>query len=297
MSEAKPKPSTRGSADVAAVIARASAKQTEREASWIRDELPSLLVAIGIALAIRTFVFQTFYVPSESMIPTLLIGDHVFVNKFAYGAQIPGVDWRFPAVREPERGEVVVFRFARHPSGEILPPDRAPSLPTDNFVKRLVAVPGDRFAFMNGRLILNGVPAPLEKTNLSYTGEDGRPRDVWIETLGSCRHFVLDDPGYDPAQNVAEQTIPEGRYLFMGDNRDNSRDGRWAGSVPKSALAGPAGLNYWSWNWNGSWLSLLNPLTWWENLTGKMRWERMGSFVECFPEGETPELVGALIAD
>ena len=279
--------------------AKANAAQAAgREANWARDELPSLLGAIAVALAIRTFVFQTFYVPSESMLPTLLIGDHVFVNKFVYGAQLPGADWRLPAVREPKRGEVVVFRFARTPYGEIVPPDADPKLPTDNFVKRLVAVPGDRFAFQGGRLILNGEPAPLEQTDLTYTSEadaeDGITRDVWIETLGDCRHYVLDDPRYEPGRNVAEFTVPEGRYLFMGDNRDNSHDGRWAGTVPESALAGPAGLNYWSWNWNGSWLSLLNPLTWIENLAGHMRWERMGSFVECFPPGETPDLVGAV---
>ena len=264
-----------------------------REPNWVRDELPSLLVAIAAALAIRTFVFQTFYVPSESMLPTLVIGDHVFVNKFVYGPQVPGADWRLPDVREPRRGEVVVFRFARDPSDTLYPPDRAPELPTDNFVKRLVGVPGDRLAYRGGRLILNGEAAPMEKTALTFTGDDGRLRDVWIETLGDCRHFVLDDP-YDPGRDLEEITIDEGRYFFMGDNRDNSRDARWAGSVAKSALAGPAGLNYWSWNWNGSWLSLLNPLTWWENLTTKMRWERMGSFIECFPEGEAPELPGAL---
>jgi signal peptidase I len=270
------------------------ATEQSREASWVRDELPSLLGAIAVALAIRTLVFQTFYVPSESMLPTLLIGDHVFVNKFVYGSQLPGVDWRFPAVREPRRGEVVVFRFARTPEGSIVPPDVDPRLPTDNFVKRLVAVPGDRIAFRGGRLVLNGEPVPLERTGLVYSGNDGVSRDVWIETLGECRHYVLDDPNADPGRNMAEYTVPEGRYLFMGDNRDNSTDGRWAGDVPKSALAGPAGLNYWSWNWNGSWLSLLSPLTWIENLASRMRWERMGSFVECFPPGETPPLVGAV---
>ena len=276
----------------------AAPAEPAREPSWARDELPSLLGAVAAALAIRTLVFQTFYVPSESMLPTLLIGDHVFVNKFVYGPQLPGVDWRFPSVREPRRGEVIVFRFARTPDGDIVPPDADPNLPTDNFVKRLVGVPGDRVAFLGGRLHLNGEPVPLERTNLTYTSDDdarsGITRDVWIETLGDCRHYVLDVPDFDPGRDVAEITIPEGRYLFMGDNRDNSRDGRWAGTVPKSALAGPAGLNYWSWNWNGSWLSLLNPVTWFENLTGKMRWERMGSFVECFPPGETPELVGAV---
>ena len=75
----------------------------EREPNWFRDELPSLLVAVAAALAIRTFVFQTFYVPSESMLPTLLVGDHVFVNKFVYGPQLPGADWRLPSVRDPKR--------------------------------------------------------------------------------------------------------------------------------------------------------------------------------------------------
>jgi signal peptidase I len=267
--------------------------QPVREPNWFRDELPGLAVAVGIALVIRTFVFQTFYVPSESMVPTLLIGDHVFVNKFVYGPQAPRVESRGPAVREPRRGEVVVFRFARGFGGDIFPPDQRPDLPTDNFVKRLVAVPGDRFAYQGERLILNGAPAPLEDTGLEYVAADGLARDLLIETLGDCRHYILDHPGYDPGANVAEFVVPEGRYLFMGDNRDNSKDGRWAGTVPTSALAGPAGLNYWSWNWNGTWLSLLNPLTWIENLASKMRWERMGGFVECFPEGETPELVGA----
>ncbi len=264
-----------------------------REPSWFRDELPSLLGAIAVALLVRTFVVQTFYVPSESMVPTLLIGDHVFVNKFVYGAQLPGAAWRLPAVREPRRGEVIVFRFARTPYDAIVPPDADPSLPTDNFVKRLVGVPGDRVAFHGDRLILNGEPVPLEHTGMTYVAADGVPRDLLVETLGDCRHFVLDDP-QRPSRELNEITIPEGRYLFMGDNRDNSEDGRWAGTVPLAALAGPAGLNYWSWDWNGSWLSLLNPLTWLENLTTRMRWGRMGSFVECFPPGETPELEGAV---
>lgn len=257
-----------------------------------KSELPSLLGAIAVALLVRTFVLQTFYVPSESMVPTLLIGDHVFVNKFVYGPQVPGADWRLPAVRTPRRGEVVVFRFARTPDGSILPPDLDPSLPTDNFVKRLVGVPGDRIAYHGEHLILNGVPAPLERTGLTFVADDGIRRDLLIETLGDCRHYVLDDPRWQ-SRELAEITIPEGRYLFIGDNRDNSQDGRWAGTVSIAALGGPAGLMYWSWNYQDSWASLLNPLNWIDGLLHKMRWERMGSFVECFPPGETPALTGA----
>jgi signal peptidase I len=268
--------------------------EVEREPNWARDELPSLLGAIAVALLVRTFVIQTFYVPSESMVPTLLIGDHVFVNKFVYGPQVPAAEWRFPGLREPERGEVVVFRFARKPDGRPVPHDLYPNGPVDNFVKRMVGLPGDRIAFRGSQMILDGEPVPLEPTGLVYSGEDGVPRDVLIESLPACRHYILDNPLVD-TRDAGEITVPDGRYLFVGDNRDNSDDGRWAGTVPRSALAGPAGLNYWSWNWNGGWLELLNPLTWWDNLTSEtMRWERFGSFVECFPPGETPELVGAV---
>ena len=129
----------------------------------------------------------------------------------------------------------------------------------------------------------------MERTGRTFRDEEGRLRDVWIETLGECRHVVLDDPTLRMA-DMPEITIPEDRYLFMGDNRDNSMDGRRAGTVHRNELAGPAGLNYWSWDWTGSWLSLLNPLTWIENLTSKMRWGRMGTTVDCLEPGEEPRL-------
>ena len=263
--------------------------EPEDSTDFWRDDVPTLLLAVAVALVVRTFLFQTFYVPSSSMYPTLLIGDHVFVNKFVYGPKLPFVDWRFPGLREPERGEVVVFQFARGGDGKIYPPDVRSDLPTDNFVKRLVGLPGDRIAYRNGRLILNGAPVPLEATDQTFTDESGVVRDVYIESLGECRHVVLDDPHMN-GRDMPERTIKAGRYLFMGDNRDNSYDGRIAGTVEISDLAGPAGLNYWSWDWNGSWLSLLNPLTWVDNLGNRMRWDRMGSTLRCLEPGETPNL-------
>ncbi len=265
-----------------------SEAEDERPDFW-RDDLPTLILAVAVALVVRTFLFQTFYVPSSSMFPTLLIGDHVFVNKFVYGPKLPGASWRFPGMRSPERGEVVVFQFARGPQSGIYPPDVKPDYPTDNFVKRLVGMPGDRVAYRNGQLVLNGEPAPIERTGQVFIDERGVERDVLIETLGECRHIVLDDP-LDPGIDMRERTIEEGRYLFMGDNRDNSHDGRKAGTVRLVDLSGPAGLNYWSWDWNDSWFALLNPLTWVDNLTNRMRWNRMGQTVRCLEPGEEPRL-------
>lgn len=245
-------------------------------------ELPTLALAVVVALLIRTFLFQSFYVPSESMYPTLLIGDHVFVNKFLYGARVPFTDIQLPGVREPRRGEVVVFQLARD-GRAIHPPDYRPDLPTDAFVKRLVGLPGDRVAVRGGQLILNGEEVPVERTGETFTDKAGNELDILVETLGECRHRVLDNPAV-PGLDMEERVVKEGRYLFMGDNRDNSHDGRKFGTVRLADLEGPAGLLYWSWDWNGSWLALLNPLTWIENLTGKTRWSRMGSFEECLED-------------
>jgi signal peptidase I len=261
-------------------------EEGEAREGGLREELPTLLLAIAVALLIRTFLFQSFYVPSDSMFPTLLVGDHVFVNKLVYGPRIPFSGSRLPGLRPPERGEVAVFRLARGPAG-IYPADLRPELPTDNFVKRVVGLPGDRVSVRDGRVVLNGEPLPLERTDHVFRDASGRRFEVWIETLGECRHWVLDDPRL-PGIDMAETVVRPDRYLFLGDNRDNSFDGRRFGTVRLAEIEGPAGLLYWSWDWNGGWLELLSPLTWWRNLTERMRWERLGSFDACFEEGDPP---------
>ena len=257
--------------------------------SGFLGDLPTLIGAIALALAIRTLIVQPFYVPSDSMLPTLLVGDHVFVNKFLFGAGMTGSDLRLPAVREPKRGEVVVFQFARGPNGTIFPADQRPDLPRDAFVKRLIALPGDRVAVKDGRIVLNGEVVPQEPLGETFTDQTGRRFDIYLEKLDGCSHYVLDDPDW-PSDDMPEIAVKPGRYFFMGDNRDNSYDGRRVGTVRGEELAGPARLLYWSWNWNGTWLSLLNPLTWWNNLTERMRWNRMGSFHACVESGDQPAL-------
>jgi signal peptidase I len=265
--------------------------EPSERSKFIRD-LPTLIGAIAVALAIRTLLVQPFYVPSDSMLPTLLVGDHVFVNKFSFGAGMTGSELRFPMLREPKRGEVVVFQFARGPGGTIYPADQRTDLPRDAFVKRLIALPGDRVAVTGGRVVINGEVAVQEPLGKTFTDETGRRYDIYVEKLDGCSHYVLDDPNW-PSDDMPEINVKPGRYFFMGDNRDNSFDGRRVGTVRLEELAGPARLLYWSWDWNGSWLSLLNPFTWWNNLTGKMRWGRLGSFHACIQPGDEPALDAA----
>lgn len=287
MSRSRPE---RREGDAPSGESESEAEEGGRGQSVLR-ELQTLGIAIALALVIRAFLFQSFYVPSDSMFPTLLVGDHVFVNKFVYGPSVPFTDARLPGLRGPERGEVVVFRLARGPRG-IYPPDYRPGLHTEAFVKRIVGLPGDRVAVREGRLHLNGERVPLEGTGRSFVDAAGRRFDVLVEELGDCRHRVLDDPD-QPGLDMAATTVPEGRYLFLGDNRDNSHDGRVFGTVALEHVEGPAGLLYWSWDWNGSWLALLSPLTWWENLTERTRWGRMGRIVGCGVESPVPPGPGA----
>jgi len=178
---------------------------------------------------VRTFLLQTFYVPSGSMLPTLLIGDHVFVNKFVYGPRIPGMDWRFPGLRAPRRGEVIVFQFARGRAEFTRWIARRISPPT-TFVKRLVGMPGDPSRLQERAADSERCSGALGADGAAIHRCDGRGLDVYIETLGDCRHAVFDDPRIR-RRDMREITIEPGRYLFIGDNRDHSHDGRIVGTV------------------------------------------------------------------
>ena len=260
---------------------RREVESPEAEKPGFLDDLPTLILAVAIALFIRTFVFQSFYVPSDSMFPSLLIGDHVFVSKIAYGPRVPLTEVRVPGYREPVRGDVVVFQLARG-GRKIYAPDHRPDLPTEAFIKRLVGLPGETIEIRDGVVWIDGVEARQQATGEKFTDPSGRVFDVIEERLGDCRHRILDDPRVPPT-NLAAVEIPADRYFFLGDNRDNSYDSRMWGTVEQPAIEGPAGLLYWSWDWTGGWLELLNPLTWWRNLTQRMRWDRMGDMVECLP--------------
>jgi signal peptidase I len=259
-----------------AVAAPAAPPKSVARRVW--DEFGTFAVAVALALSIRAFVIEPYRIPSESMLPTLLIGDHLFVNKFVYGIKIPFTDWRLPGAA-PERGDVVVFTVARDGRGGIYPADERPDLGRDQFVKRLVGLPGDRIEVRGGDLYVNGERVPRDDTGETFVDKDHRELRVASEDLAGHVHRILDDPrSAGPEQRSF--SVPEGRYYMMGDNRDLSNDSRIWGTVRLAEMKGPAFVLYWSWDWDGPWSELLNPVTWWELFTSRMRWDRIGDGIQ-----------------
>ena len=247
-------------------------------ASAIWEQLGTLVLAVVIALSIRTFLAEPFRIPSGSMYPTLLIGDHLFVNRFVYGAAIPFTDLRLPALRDPQRGDVVVFTVAKD-GGTTYPADLKPHLPREQFVKRIVGLPGDLMVFRGDDVFVNGELMPTASTGEVFVDPAEHRLIERRVTLPERQFTILADP-YSQGPQSGSIAVPEGRYFMMGDNRDHSKDSRVWGTVRREEVRGPAFALYWSWNFNGGWLPLANPFTWWDLLTREMRWDRIGSWVE-----------------
>ncbi len=187
---------------------------------WYREWSEALIVAVVLALIIRTFLFQAFKIPSGSMLDTLLIGDHLLVNKFIYGTKVPGLDGRYLSVRDPERGDVIVFEF---------PEDEDKSyFKRRDFIKRVIGLPGDLIEVKAKQVFVNGQPFSLPQ-ELHNDPE-------MIPSVASPRDFV------GPIK------VPQDNYFVMGDNRDFSFDSRFWGYVHKSKIKGLAFIKYWSWN-------------------------------------------------
>jgi signal peptidase I len=190
---------------------------------WYREWSEALIVAVVLALIIRTFLFQAFKIPSGSMLDTLLIGDHLLVNKFIYGTKLPFSDERYLALREPERGDVIVFEF---------PEDEGKSyFDRRDFIKRVIGLPGDIIEVKAKQVYVNGQP---------YTVPQEVHKDQQIiPSVASPRDFV------------GPLKVPANNYFVMGDNRDFSYDSRFWGFVNKSKVKGLAFIKYWSWNAEG----------------------------------------------
>ncbi len=256
---------------------RPAQKRTGLGAVW--EQISTLVLAIAIALGIRAFIIEPYRIPSGSMFPTLLVGDHLFVNKFIYGMKVPFGESRLPGLREPQRGDVVVFTVAKQ-GGQTYPADRRPKLPTEQFVKRIIGLPGDRIELKNDLVFVNG--ERVERTPLpeDFVDDRGRKLHRYQVTMGEKSFVVLDDPNAPYSRPRSPIVVEEGRYFMLGDNRDHSKDSRYWGSVRLAEIKGPAFVLYWSWDFNGGWGELANPITWWNLLTGKMRWERIGDGVQ-----------------
>ncbi|HZP13035.1 MAG TPA: signal peptidase I [Nevskiaceae bacterium] len=201
--------------------------------NWALDFSRSFFPVIAIVLLLRSFIVEPFRIPSGSMIPTLLVGDFILVNKFTYGLRDPVFHHRFFGSGEPKRGDIVVFRY--------------PVDPSTDFIKRVIGVPGDHVAYHDKTLTINGAPMPLDPAGV-YTGGDGTP---WVaqrftESLSGVQHSVLINPAR-PAEGF-EFTVPAGQYFMMGDNRDGSLDSRVWGTVPEQNLVGRAFLIWMSWD-------------------------------------------------
>ena len=197
----------------------------------------SFFPVILIVLLIRSFLFEPFRIPSDSMMPTLLDGDFIFVNKYAYGLRLPVVNSKLVAIGAPRRGDVIVFR--------------KPTDPSTNYIKRLIGLPGDHVVVRNDRVFVNGEAMPVRIDGIyegqGQSAERNLNARIAVERLGTLEHHVLfqNRPPRD-----YDEVVPEGHYFFMGDNRDNSQDSRFAevGFVPEGNLVGKA-VRIWL-NWD-----------------------------------------------
>ncbi|HVL35134.1 MAG TPA: signal peptidase I [Burkholderiales bacterium] len=225
------------------------------EAAWLRKRRPagarqpwwveysvSFFPVILIVFVLRSFLVEPFKIPSSSMVPTLLVGDFILVNKFTYGIRLPVINRKVLELGSPERGDVMVFRY--------------PDDPSLDYIKRVVALPGDRVEYRNKRLTINGKPVALRQVDDYLSRERMQFSRRYVETLNGAEHEILIDE--DAPALVAPSrtfphagncnynisglacTVPPGHYFVMGDNRDNSSDSRVWGFVPDENIVGKA---------------------------------------------------------
>lgn len=176
--------------------------------SQFREWTESIIIALILAMLIRTFIVQAFKIPSGSMIPTFMVGDRIFVNKYIYGARIPFTNFSLPAVRQPKRGDIIVFI--------------SPETPKKDFVKRLIAIGGQTVEIRDGKIYVDGIVADEPPIRSVYYYNEG---DYGAEGQ------VID--------------VPKDNYFVLGDNSSSSRDSRYWGFVPKKNLLGRVALIYW----------------------------------------------------
>jgi len=238
-----------------------------------RDPMPvdwsrSLFPVVLVVLLLRSFVAEPFRIPSGSMMPTLDVGDFILVNKFAYGLRMPAFNNKLVDLGEPQRGDVVVFRFPGYlcqdggklvRSGDMSCNDPQAPVPAQNWIKRVIGLPGDSIEVHGAELWVNGQRVNAEEIG-PYVGNPQRSVDqimlnmgatVWTEHLGKVNHMIARMPAYTTPNSIPNDRVPskvpQGCYLVMGDNRYDSLDSRWWGCMPEQNLAGKAFLIWMSW--------------------------------------------------
>jgi signal peptidase I len=189
-------------------------KITEKKKSKVQEYIEAIIIAILIAVFIRTFIIQAFKIPSRSMVPTMLVGDHLLVNKFIYGVKIPYFRKTIIPITDPRRGDIIVF---------IYPNDRS-----KDFIKRVIGIGGDKIEIKNKKIFINGK---------EYTDKYGIYSDS-----------VIYPAAMQPRDNYGPVTVPQGSLFVMGDNRDESADSRFWGFVDLKDVEGKAFIIYWSWD-------------------------------------------------
>lgn len=228
--------------DAALAAERGKLREKLARRPWYLEYTASFFPVILVVFVLRSFLFEPFRIPSGSMIPTLQIGDLILVNKYQYGVRLPVIHTKIIEVGQPQRGDVMVFRF--------------PHNPAQDYIKRVVGLPGDRVEYVNRRLIINGEPVPLRPLERYFDPGRVQYYEQYLEKLGNVEHRIImnEGPGVPPVpayQHTHPQacrywaegvscTVPPGHYFMMGDNRDNSEDSRFWGFVPEGNIVGRA---------------------------------------------------------
>jgi len=206
--------------------------------SWIKSNLITIFYAIIIALIIRTFFFQPFFIPSSSMEPGLVVGDRIFASKYNYGYSRHSFPFSLPLIKgkifeiSPKRGDVIIFK---------------PHHTRNDYIKRLIGLPGDKIKLVDGIVYINSKPIERE-----FVGTDKNDIAIYKETMPSGISYEIRDLGDKPQDNMKEFEVPANHYFFIGDNRDNSNDSRFWGPVSSDRILAKAQIIFFSTK-DGSW--------------------------------------------